>query len=299
VEWLNYHHLLYFWTVAKEGSVAAACKKLGLSQPAVSGQLKTLEGSLGEKLFVRAGRGLTLTDVGKTAYRYADEIFGLGRELMETLKGRPTGRPPKLRVGVSDVVPKLIAYRLLRPVLELSEPVRMICHEDRTERLLSALALYDLDLVLTDAPVPPSLKFKTYNHRLGECGGVVMGIPSLAHPYRKGFPRSLDGAPFLLPLEGTALRRSLDQWFESLRIAPRIAGEFEDSALLKAFGQQGSGLFAVPDVISRQIAADSGVVTLGRIDSLREEYYAISAERRLQHPAVLAVANAARTKLFG
>lgn len=299
MEWLNYHHLLYFWTVAKEGSVAAACKQLGLSQPAISGQIKTLEESLGEQLFARAGRRLALTDVGKTVFRYADEIFGIGRELMETLKGRPTGRALRLRVGVSDVVPKQIAYRLLRPVLALSEPVRMICYEDRAERLLSALALYDLDLVLTDAPVPPSLKFKAYSHRLGECGAVVMGLPHLEARYRRGFPRSLNGAPFLLPLEGTSLRRSLDQWFEARGIAPKIVGEFEDSALLKAFGQEGTGLFAVPDVISRDVSSAYGLKVLGRIDSLREEFFAISAERKLQHPAVLAVADAARMKLFG
>lgn len=299
MEWINYHHLLYFWTVAREGSIAKACGKLHLSQPTISGQIKALESSLEERLFARAGRGLALTEVGRLAFRYADEIFGLGREMMEALKGRPTGKPLQLTVGISDVVPKLIAYRLLKPALAFSEPVRIVCHEDRTERLLAAMALHDLDIVLTDAPMPPSLKFKAFSHLLGECGMVVMGAPTLIRRYRKGFPKCLAEAPFLLPLEGTALRRSLEQWFDRLKIQPRIVGEFEDSALLKAFGQEGVGLFVVPEVIVKEVSSSYGVSPLGTIPSLTESFYAISAERRLQHPAVLAVASEARKKLFG
>lgn len=299
MEWLNYHHLLYFWAVAREGSVAGACKRLHLAQPTISGQLKVFEEAIGERLFERAGRGLALTDMGRLVFRYADKIFGLGREMIEALKGRPTGRPLVLTVGISDVVPKLIAYRLLKPALSFKDPVRLVCHEDHTERLLASLALHDLDIVLTDAPIPPSLKLKAFSHLLGECGVVVMGAPPLIRRYRKGFPGGLADAPFLLPLEGTALRRSLDQWFDRLKLQPRIVGEFEDSALLKSFGQEGAGLFAIPDIIAREVSASYGVSVLGAIPHLSERFYAISAERRLQHPAVLAVADEARKKLFG
>jgi len=299
MEWLNYHHLLYFWAVAREGSVTKACEKLHLSQPTISGQIKSLEDSLGEKLFARAGRGLALTDVGRVVYRYADEIFGLGREMMDALKGQTAGKPLLLTVGVSDAIPKLIAYRLIKPALDLPEEVRLVCREDRTDRLLAALAVHDLDIVLSDAPMPPSLNVKAYNHLLGECSVAVMGTEALAKQYRRNFPHSLNGAPFLLPLQGTALRYSLDEWLDRMKIRPRIVGEIEDSGLLKAFGQEGVGLFAIPEVISKQVAASYGVRILGEIPAVIERFYAISAERRLQHPAVLAVANTARTKLFG
>jgi len=299
MQWLNYHHLLYFWVVACHGSVTRAAAELRLAQPTVSTQLRTLEEVLGEKLFARTGRRLVLTDVGRLVFRYADEIFGLGRELLETVKGRPTGQPMRLTVGIADAVPKLIAYRLLRPALTGAEPVRIICREDKPDRLLAQLAVHGLDLVLSDAPIGPTTKVRAFNHLLGECGVTFFGTPALARTCRRGFPRSLGGAPMLLPTDNTALRRSLDDWFESEDIRPRVASEFEDSALLMAFGQAGMGLFPAPSAIERQVRTQYGVVVVGRLDTVCERFYAISGERRLKHPAVVAISEAARQRVFG
>jgi len=299
MEWLNYHHLLYFWVVACHGSVTRAAAELRLAQPTVSTQLRTLEEVLGEKLFARTGRRLVLTDVGRLVFRYADEIFGLGRELLETVKGRPTGQPMRLTVGIADAVPKLIAYRLLGPALTGAEPVRIICREDKPDRLLAQLAVHGLDLVLSDAPIGPTTKVRAFNHLLGECGVTFFAAPALARTCRRGFPRSLGGAPMLLPTDNTALRRSLDDWFESEDIRPRVASEFEDSALLMAFGQAGMGLFPAPSAIERQVRSQYGVVVVGRLDTVRERFYAISGERRLKHPAVVAISEAARQRVFG
>ncbi len=299
MEWLNYHHLLYFWVVACHGSVTRAAAELRLAQSTVSTQLRTLENMLGEKLFARTGRRLVLTDVGRLVFRYADEIFGLGRELLETVKGRPTGQPMRLTVGIADAVPKLIAYRLLRPALAVAEPVRIICREDMPDRLLAELAVHGLDLVLSDTPIGPTTKVRAFNHLLGECGVTFFGTPALARTCRRGFPRSLGGAPMLLPTDNTALRRSLDDWFESEDIRPRVASEFEDSALLMAFGQAGMGLFPAPSAIERQVRSQYGVVVVGRLDTVRERFYAISGERRLKHPAVVAISEAARQRVFG
>ena len=278
MEWLNYHHLLYFWVVACHGSVTRAAAELRLAQPTVSTQLRTLEEVLGEKLFARTGRRLVLTDVGRLVFRYADEIFGLGRELLETVKGRPTGQPMRLTVGIADAVPKLIAYRLLGPALTGAEPVRIICREDKPDRLLAELAIHELDLVLSDAPIGPTTKVRAFNHLLGECGVTFFGTPALARTCRRGFPRSLGGAPMLLPTDNTALRRSLDDWFESEDIRPRVASEFEDSALLMAFGQAGMGLFPAPSAIERQVRSQYGVVVVGRLDAVCERFY--GRERR-------------------
>ncbi len=298
MEWLNYHHLLYFWMVAREGSIAQASKQLLLAQPTITGQIRALENTLGEKLFARSGRNLVLTEVGRLAYRYANEIFSLGRELTDVLKGRPAGRPVRLVVGVSDGLPKLIAYRLLQPALTLPEPVQIICHEDRPERLLAELATFGLDLVLTDAPVGPLVRVRAFSHLLGSCGVSLFATSSVAAGYRKGFPASLDGAPFLLPVENTTLRRSLEQWFEAQRIRPRVVGEFQDSALLKTFGEAGAGIFAGPTVTEKEVRRQYGVSVLGRIESVTERFYAISVERKLKHPAVVAIAEAARDQLF-
>jgi len=299
MEWLNYHHLLYFWVVACHGSVTRAAAELRLAQSTVSTQLRTLEEVLGEKLFARTGRRLVLTDVGRLVFRYADEIFGLGRELLETVKGRPTGQPMRLTVGIADAVPKLIAYRLLGPALTGAEPVRIICREDKPDRLLAQLAVHGLDLVLSDAPIGPTTKVRAFNHLLGECGVTFFAAPALARTCRRGFPRSLGGAPMLLPTDNTALRRSLDDWFESEDIRPRVASEFEDSALLMAFGQAGMGLFPAPSAIERQVRSQYGVVVVGRLDAVCERFYAISGERRLKHPAVVAISEAARQRVFG
>jgi LysR family transcriptional activator of nhaA len=299
VEWLNYHHLLYFWTVAREGSVTGATRKLGLAQPTISGQIRQLERRLDQKLFRRQGRTLVLTDVGRVVYRYADEIFGLGRELLDVLESRPTGRPLRLTAGVAEGVPKLIAKRLLEPVLQLAGPVRLVCREDRTDRLLAALALHQLDVVLSDAPIPAQVGVKGFSHLLGECGVTIFAAPALARRHRRGFPRSLDGAPMLLPTDDTVLRRSLDHWLDSAGIRPVAVAEFEDPALLKTFGQDGRGLFAGPSVIEREIARQYAVGVVGRLEEVRERFYAISAERRLEHPAVVALTRAARDRLFG
>lgn len=297
MEWLNYHHLRYFWAAAREGGVTRASERLHISQPAVSAQIRSLEQALGEKLLRRSGRSIALTETGRVVYRYADEIFGLGGELMETLKGRPTGRPARLTAGIANVVPKLIAYRLLEPALRLSEPVRVHCLEDRPERLLAELAIHRLDLVLADAPLGPAAKVKAYSHLLGECGVSIFGAEALAKTHRRGFPGSLDGAPFLLPTSDATLRSLLNQWFEARRIRPRIVGEFEDSALLKVFGQSGAGLFAAPSAIEADVRRQYGVRLVGRVE-VRERFYAITVERRLKHPAVVAITEAARKELF-
>lgn len=297
MEWLNYHHLRYFWAAAREGSVTRASEKLHISQPAVSAQIRELEQAVGEKLFTRSGRSIALTDTGRVVYRYAEEIFGLGGELMETLKGRPTGRPARLTVGIANVIPKLIAHRLLEPAFKLPEPVRVQCIEDKPERLLAELAIHGLDLVLADAPFGPTVKVKAYSHLLGECGVSIFGVEPLARAYRRGFPLSLGGAPFLLPTADTTLRRLLDQWFEAQGIRPQIVGEFEDSALLKVFGQSGTGLFAVPSAIEAEVRRQYGVRLVGRVE-VRERFYAITVERKIKHPAVVAITEVARREIF-
>ena len=295
---INYKHLLYFWTVAREGSIARACKDLHVSQPAISTQLRKLEQQLGEPLFARSGRGLVLTEAGRTTFRYADEIFSLGRELAETVKGGATGKPTRLTVGVTDAFPKLVAYRLLAPALRLQEPVHLVLHDDRPERLFAGLAIAEVDLVLADAPLPPTTPIRAYNHLLGECGVTIFGTPALVQELGGGFPRSLHGAPFLLPTEGTVLRRSLEQWFATTGVRPRTVAEVGDSALLKTFGQAGIALFAGPTVIEAEIRRQYRVEAVARIDEIRERFYAISVERRLKHPAVVAISETARDEVF-
>jgi len=297
MEWLNYHHLYYFWTVARAGSIARASEELRLSQPTISNQLKTLEGALGHRLFERQGRRLVLTDVGRTALRYADDIFRTGRELQQALKGLPTGERLRLVVGVADVIPKMVAERLLQPAVATAEEVALVCREAPLGQLLGQLALHELDVVLSDSPAPENVKVRAYSHLLGECGVVFLAAPRLAH-LKKGFPRSLDGAPFLLPSPGTALRHALERWFEAQGVRPEVAGEFDDTALLKAFGRRGLGLFAAPAVIEREVCAEMQVQPVGRTDEVRERYYAISVERRLRHPAVVAIAEGARDRIF-
>ncbi|HEX9146086.1 MAG TPA: transcriptional activator NhaR [Candidatus Binatia bacterium] len=298
MEWLNYHHLLYFWTVAKEGSIARASEKLRLTQATISAQISAFERTLGEKLFNRVGRSLVLTETGRVAFRYADEIFTLGREFMDTLKGRPTGQPLRFRVGIADVLPKLIAQRLLEPAFQISQPLRVMCHEGKTDSLLAQLILHELDLVLTDSGVGSGIKVKAFNHLLGECGLSIFAAAKIAAQYRRHFPRSLDRAPFLLPTDNTAMRRSLNQWFDHEEIQPVIVGEFEDSALLKVFGQLGKGLFAAPSVIDSEVQQQYGVQLVGRLPHVRERFYAISVERKLKHPAVIAICESAKNELF-
>jgi len=298
MERLNYHHLLYFWMVAREGTVARAAAQLRLAQPTLSGQIHALEGALSEKLFERAGRGLRLTEMGRVVFRYADEIFALGRELAESVKGRPTGRPLRLAVGVADAMPKLVAYRLIEPALALPQPVRLVVHEQSTERLLATLALHELDVVLTDRVAPPGVSVRAFNHLLGDCGATLFAAPRLAAKHRRRFPKALDGAPFLLPGETSTLRRALEQWFEKQRIRPHIIGEFDDSTLIKVFGQAGRGIFAAPSIIESSVRKQYGVAVVGHLDRVRERFYAVSAERRLKHPAVIAITESARRELF-
>ena len=297
MEWLNYHHLLYFWTVARLGGVARASEELRLTQATVSAQLKSLEASLGEKLLRKSGRHLALTDTGKLVFRYADEIFSLGQEMLGTLKGRPEGRLARVTVGVADVMPKLVAYQLIEPALRLKDSYRIVCREGTNEELLPALAVHDLDVVLTDAPIEPARNVKAFHHLLGECDVLLFANAKLAATYRRGFPRSLDGAPFLLPTRNTILRRSLDQWFDQRDIRPKIIAEFEDNALLMVFGQRGVGVFVAPSVIRHEVERKYDVKVIGEVSSVRERFYAVSLDRKLKHPAVLAISEAARARL--
>jgi LysR family transcriptional regulator, transcriptional activator of nhaA len=298
MEWLNYHHLHYFWMVAKEGSIARACEKLRLAQPTISGQLRQFEESLGEKLFAKSGRNLVLTDTGQVVYRYAEEIFSVGTELQDVLRGRPQGRPARFLVGISDLMPKWIVFRFLEPVLKMPQPVHLICYEDNTDGLLLKLASHTLDMILTDAPVTASSRTRAFNHELGSCGVSFCAAPALAARYRKRFPESFNGAPFLVPTEGSVMRRSLEQWFERHGIRPAIVGEFQDSALLKVFGQAGAGIFPVASAAERDVRKNYGAAVVGRTSEITERFYAISVERRLKHPAVVALSEAARQFLL-
>jgi LysR family transcriptional regulator, transcriptional activator of nhaA len=298
MDWLNYHHLLYFWVVAREGGLVPAGKALRLSHPTLSTQIHTLEDRLGEKLFMKVGRRLVLTETGRTVFRYADEIFSLGRELVDTVQGRSTGQPLRLTVGITDVVPKLVVRRLLEPALAQPLPIRLICREDSYEKLLTALALHEIDIVIADAPVPPGHSVRAFSHVLGETGVSFFAVPALVRAHGKNFPRSMDGAPMLLPLENLTLRRSLNQWFERNHVKPKIVAEFEDSALLKDFGSSGLGIFAAPTVVQEEVSRQYGVKVLGHADQVHEQYYAISGSRRLENPAVLAITDSARHTLF-
>jgi LysR family transcriptional activator of nhaA len=298
MDWLNYHHLLYFYTVAREGSVSRAARVLRLAQPTLSGQIRKLEEAFDEKLFARSGRHLVLTEMGQLVFRHAEEIFTIGRELTDALRGRPSGRPRRLVVGVADVVPKLITARLLAIALELPEPVQITCHEGKADRLLAELASHGVDLVIADAPLPPHLNVKAYNHPLGETPVSFFGTRELADRHRRRFPKSLEGAPMLLPTANTQLRHSLDKWFQSRDVRPRVVAEFEDSALLKAFGQHGHGIFPASSVLEDEVRAQYGVRTIGCADEVIERFYAISVERRIKHPAVAAITEAARARIF-
>lgn len=295
---LNYHHLLYFWTVAREGTIARACQVLHLTQPTISGQLRLLDKSVGARLFERLGRNLVLTDAGKVVFRYADEIFSLGQELVDSLKGRPSGRPVRLMVGVVDTLPKQIAYRLIEPALKLPEAVQIHCDQGKYDNLLAQLSVNALDVVLADAPVSPTIKIRAFSHLLGECGVSLWASPKLASTYRRGFPQSLNGAPFLMPAENTMMRRSLDEWFDAVGVRPNIRGVFADPALLKEFGRMGTGVFAVRTAVERETQQQFQVRLVGRIESIKERFYAISVEKKLKHPAVVAITEAAREKLF-
>jgi LysR family transcriptional activator of nhaA len=299
MEWLNYHHLLYFWSVARHGSVVRASAELRLAQPTLSGQIHRLEEVLGEKLFERSGRRLVLTDVGRTVFRYADEIFTLGQDLMATLKGRPSTRPLRLTVGVADILPKPLVQRLLEPAFRIGKPVQIVCRESRTvEDFLGAMVGQELDLVLADRPLGPDAKVNAFNHLLGESGTTFLAKRKLATRHRRGFPQSLGGAPFLLPGGHATVRRALDEWFDSIKVAPSLLAEFDDSALMYAFGEDGKGIFPVPTVFEEAIRERYGVEVVGHAKNVRQQFYAISVDRRLKHPAAAAIIAAAPKEVF-
>jgi len=299
VAWLNYHHLLYFWTVARSGTIAAASKELHLSQPTISTQLKTLEDSLGIKLFARQGRRLVLTELGRTAFRYSDEIFRLGRELQEAVTRGAAGRYVRFTVGVADVIPKLIAERLLQPAFEQVPELQLQVHEGPLPQLLGQLAVHELDVVLSDVPAGSDIKVRAFSHALGESGATFFARDDKAQALKRGFPKSLEGAPALLPAQATSVRRQLDQWFDKVGVRPHVIGEFDDSALAQTFGHRGLGFFVAPTAIEQAVIKQYDVTAIGRTEEVKERFYAISVERRLRHPAVVAVAESARNELFG
>lgn len=297
VERLNFSHLLYFWAVAKEGSIAAACRRLHVAQPTISGQLRLLERALGHRLLERSGRGLALTGMGATVFRYADDIFSLGAELLDTVRGQAGPGPRALRVGVADVLPKLVVYRMLRPVLAAPEGIRLSCLEGKPPDLIARLVSHELDVVLTDTPVPPYSGIRAFSHRLGESGLAVFGTSRFATRHRRKFPESLHGAPLLLPTSSTTVRRTLDHWFEARGIRPVVKAEFDDSALLNVFGQSGIGMFVAPTIIEAEVRSQYDVRLVGRLPGLAEQFFAISMERTIRHPAVVHLTDVARARL--
>lgn len=298
MEWVNYHHLLYFWTVVRAGSIGRASEQLRLAPPTISAQLRSLEESLGEKLLNRSAKGVQPTEVGQVVFRFADDIFSLGREMMDTVKGRPTGQPLQVVIGVADVVPKEISHALIEPALQLREAVQITCREDNQEHLLAQLAIQELDVVLSDTPIGPPAKIKAYNHLLGECGMTFFATSALCKKYRARFPKVLEEAPLLLPADNTTIRRALDQWFESQQIRPFVVGQFEDFALLRQFGETGAGIFAAPSVLEKRFRKQGNLRFIGRTEAVRNRFYAISVERKLKHPAVVAICETARHQLF-
>ena len=295
---LNLKHLRYFWAVAVNGTIARASEILHLTPQTISGQLHELEEQLGTKLFKKSGRNLVLTDTGRVVFSYADEMFRLGNELQDVLAGRIPGAALTLTVGVAMVVPKLLAYRVLAPVLAMQEPVRLVCQEAPLADLLADLSVHKLDLVLADSPMSPAMNIRAYNHLLGESGISFFATRPASRKYASGFPRSLDGAPMLMPTASSALRRMLEQWFEREEIHPVVVAEFEDRALMKAFGEAGAGVFTSPTAVEDDVVAKYGVRIIGRTADIKERFYAISAERRIKHPAVSAITETARNELF-
>ncbi|MGB5300913.1 MAG: transcriptional activator NhaR [Thiogranum sp.] len=295
---VNYKHLHYFWAVARAGGVARASERLNLTPQTISGQLSLLEEHLGVELFTRVGRNLELTESGRLVLSYADEIFSLGGELEEVIRQLPEGRPQLFRVGVVDVLPKSIAHRILEPALQMPEPVRMACREASLDALLAELAVHRLDLVLADRPIPATVSTRGFSHKLGECSVSFFATEKLEKKLQGDFPRCLDGAPLLLPSSGTQLRSGIDQWLDKHRLHPFTIAEFDDSALMKAFGQEGAGIFTAPAAIEAEVELKYQVKLIGRTDEVKEHFYAISVERRVTHPVVSAVMEAARETLF-
>lgn len=298
IDWLNYHHLLYFWVVAREGSITKASRVLHLAHPTISGQIHQLEDVLGAKLFMRKGRNLALTDTGRVVARYAEEIFSLGQELVDTVHGRARGQM-RLVVGVSDVLAKSIVHRILEPAFRMQERLRVVCRQDRTiDAFMAELAGHTVDVVLANAPAGQGTSVKAFSHRLGDCGTSWFAAPALARKYRRGFPRSLDGAPLLLPSGESTSRRMLDEWFASHEVRPLVVAELDDAALVSVLGEKGLGVFAAPDVIEDEIRQRYRVHLVGRTPRIRQQFFAISIERKIKHPGVAAICEIARAQLF-
>jgi LysR family transcriptional regulator, transcriptional activator of nhaA len=298
MEWLNYHHLRYFWTVARKGGVRKAAEELHVSQPSISAQLRLLEESLGQKLFRRSGRSLVLTETGQLVLNYADEIFSAGRELMNAVKQRPGKHPVRVNIGLTDAFPKLIAFQILRAAFRSEAAVHMICREGEIGPLVSHLQAHRLDIVLADEPASSALKAKTFNHRLGRSGVTFCAVPSLAAKLRRNFPQSLDGAPALLPTQNMGMRAALETWFDSKAIRPRLVGEFEDSALMEVCSTGGRGFTAVHTVVDRAALKHFGLRVIARVDECGTDFYAITAERRVKHPAAVAITEHAYSSVF-
>ncbi|MBX7206690.1 MAG: LysR family transcriptional regulator [Verrucomicrobiaceae bacterium] len=297
MEWLNYHHLRYFWTAAKEGGLARAAAKLHVSQPSISEQIRELENAIGEKLFRREGRSNVLTDAGQIVFGYAEEIFALGREMMNAVKQRPGARTLRLYVGVTDSFPKLVTNDILAPVFTMPQTVHVIVREGKMEDLLAQLAAHRLDIVLSDEPASSSTNFKTFNHPLGDTGTVFCAEKKLGAKLKKSFPKSLQDAPALLPAENTTLRRTLDTWFRAQGIEPRVVAEFDDLALMKVMAAEGRGFIAVPAIAAGEAVARYGYQVIGKADKCRIHFNAITAERRIEHPAVSLLTSKARVML--
>lgn len=299
MRWLNYQHLYYFWQVARVGSVTEASRRLRLAQPTISAQIKTLEGILNEPLFERKGRTLKLTESGSVAFRYAEKIFGLGDELLEVLEGKGESAMKELRIGISDVLPKVLVYRVLEPALSAHPPCTMRCLEDKTERLLADLAIAEVDVVIADRPIPPDVRVKAFNHFVGESGVTFLAPASLARRYKSGFPQSLADAPLILPTEESSLRHELDQWFVRLNIHPTPIGVFQDRALMKIFAREGKGIVPIPSVVENEVKAEFSLQVVGRTAEVKERVYVISTERRLKNALVAKICSEGQRHLFG
>jgi LysR family transcriptional activator of nhaA len=298
MEWLNFHHLRYFYVVAREGGLRRGAEKLGVSQPSISAQLKLLEQALGEPLFRRTGRTLTLTDTGRLVFHYAESIFATGRELLSAIRQKTVQRASPVFVAVTDAVPKLVGGELLKPMFALEQQFRVVCREGKLDELLPQLAQHRLDIILADEPAPSSTKFKTFNHPLGTCGISFCAGPKLAAKLRRGFPRSLDGVPALMPSENTALRLIVDRWLDEHRVRPQIVAEFEDPALMKELAENLAGVFPLHNVTLAEAAERYGFKTIGLARGCHAQFFAITTERRIKHPAVVAVTEHAQLRLF-
>ena len=291
---LNFLHLFYFWMVVRHGSITAACSRLHLTQPTISTQIRKLEKSLGHELFSRSGRELELTDVGKSVFEYAEDMFAVGREMLGALRGVPSNRALRLHVGVPMVMPKLITYHLLEPILHFPQPLQIVCQEAPLDDLVADLMRHQHDVILSDTPIPSNKRVRSYSHPLGSCGIAICASPELAARLQRRFPKSIDGAPMLLPAANTELRRLIDGWLDDQGLSPRIVAEINDSALLQVFGHGGAGIFPIPAAVLNDVKRQLNVELVGHLDNLTLHFYAITLQRKLTHPAVAAISAAAK-----